>query len=241
MLSYADLPLDVMQNIFEQDPTLTQQTVNLNKQFSQRMTGKLCQTKITRDEILDYIDTTPNIFALLMKKNNEIRYAIDIYKSAETAGEWTLSRITLYQPPGTHANPERGRDSLIGKNKIISNITDSNNQIILDVYSMFDIYAQRDSCVNSDPSYPRKETKRVFNEIVNTMNKSPAQIISLYLYLIANAQILNINHKIINIPYHSGTAPFIIPLDANNFNTIKQDIPILISQINNKIDNFTYE
>lgn len=233
-----ELPFDMLQEIFSKNLSLMKEGNKLNKGVRQRLNpqlNKFCAEPLTKNEIIDSLFNNDGPFMILAPFDPEFQF-LNIYQR-RSDNEYSRNRITAQ----SHQFGQTGQievmqypQDVITPDRILVNMNQPNRYV--DVYTIFDVYLQRQGCNTQEPRYAYNKTRALFHQNLDLISKNAVfDRLSVYLYLMGNMQLLGIPFKFINLPkFVSGNEHI---FDVKYLDIIDRDIPIMTKLIDQEIDN----
>lgn len=191
------------QDIFSNYPLLSQRLRNVSKRFEEDTLKGVCDLDITNYDIVNYI----------IPRFENYGYGHRAYFIVEHVGEESVLKAYivnkhLFQPQNNNyfsrmmieLNQEHGYFRIARRIPGTSNYDEIKKTMIsslkfslyFDVLTIRDFYNSRHECVSKIGRYVNTKVLDYFNNVVKLINTEEYQLI-LYLYLIANCVVLNIN------------------------------------------------
>ena len=203
--------------------------------------SEICQQPLTQKEITTYMNDRPRILTLLQIYKGNVLHRLNILMASPYPTlQWSNSSIKLMDYTGIpgminnrYLYTPSEQTTTIDINQMNQLLNDSQYEVYLDVKSIYEILTKRLECMNIDPSYAKRETKRRFQILIGQwQNNNRVSDLLLYMYLVGHTWVFNINYPIMTS----------IVLDANGqeskYKEIQQQISELINNISDIIDSF---
>ena len=236
-----DLPRDLQREILSLDFDTLKKAVGLSKETDKIigpiLAEKYCQRPITGQEMLKYLQTQPEMFAL-------INTNVYNFKSNALAPKQTDTTLaSLYTKTGHSYEVKQYKIDPTDmeftdmpylrtnyKAAILYEFEIADSIPGLDVKSLYKIYRKRLGCVKLNPAYGKDYVHNLFDDLVEKYKYSD---MILYVYLLMNLRILNIT-----IPRSLHLKNGEIYDISGILYQLTPDIPLMIELIHRAIDNF---